>query len=106
MRGDEETLRLIRLAKAGDGGAKEALLTENAPLLKSIVRRYLGKGTEYDDLYQLAGIGLLKAVKGFDESYGVRFSTYAVPLIAGANTRFWRAAGSVTVSRAPTGTAR
>ena len=100
MRGDEETLRLIRLAKAGDGGAKEALLTENAPLLKSIVRRYLGKGTEYDDLYQLAGIGLLKAVKGFDESYGVRFSTYAVPLIAGEIKRFLRDDGSVKVSRA------
>ena len=106
MLAEEETLRLIRLAKAGDEGAKEALLTENAPLLKSIVRRYLGKGTEYDDLFQLAGIGLLKAVKGFDESYGVRFSTYAVPLIAGEIKRFLRDDGSVKVSRALKGKAR
>ncbi len=106
MLAEEETLRLIRLAKAGDEGAKEALLTNNVSLLKSIVRRYLGKGTEYDDLFQLAGIGLLKAVKGFDESYGVRFSTYAVPMIAGEIKRFLRDDGSVKVSRAMKGKAR
>ena len=77
------TNQLIRAAKSGDNAAKERLLTENANLIKSIVRRYLNKGVEYDDLYQLAGLGLLKAINGFDESFGVRFSTYAVPMIAG-----------------------
>ena len=96
----EETNRLIELAKAGDNSAKERLLTENTNLMKSIVRRYLGKGVEYDDLFQLAGMGLLKAIKGFDKSFGVRFSTYAVPMIAGEIKRFMRDDGSIKVSRA------
>lgn len=96
----EETNRLIELAKAGDNSAKERLLTENANLMKSIVRRYLGKGVEYDDLFQLAGMGLLKAIKGFDMSFDVRFSTYAVPMIAGEIKRFMRDDGSIKVSRA------
>ena len=91
---------LIARAKRGDNAAKERLLTENANLMKSIVRRYLGKGVEYDDLYQLAGMGLLKAINGFDESFGVRFSTYAVPMIAGEIKRFMRDDGSIKVSRA------
>ena len=106
MIGEERTLRLIRAAKQGDSAAKEELLSENTSLLKSIVRRYLGKGVEFDDLYQLAGIGLLKAVNGFDESFGVRFSTYAVPMIAGEIKRFMRDDGSVKVSRAMKGTAK
>ncbi len=106
MLAEEETLRLIRAAKQGDENAKAALLENNVSLLKSIVRRYLGKGTEYDDLFQLAGIGLLKAVNGFDETYGVRFSTYAVPMIAGEIKRFLRDDGSVKVSRAMKATAR
>jgi RNA polymerase sporulation-specific sigma factor len=95
----EQTNYYIRLAKAGDSAAKEKLLTENTNLIKCIVRRYLGKGVEYDDLFQLAGIGLLKAINGFDESYGVRFSTYAVPMIAGEIKRFMRDDGSIKVSR-------
>ena len=106
MIGEERTLRLIRAAKQGDSAAKEELLSENTSLLKSIVRRYLGKGVEFDDLYQLAGIGLLKAVNGFDESFGVRFSTYAVPMIAGEIKRYMRDDGSVKVSRAMKGTAK
>ncbi len=100
MLDERETLALIRRAKEGDGGAKEALLVHNSSLLKSIVKRYLGKGVEYDDLYSLAGMGLLKAIAGFDESFGVRFSTYAVPMIAGEIKRFLRDDGSVKVSRA------
>lgn len=100
MLGEEETLRYIRAAKSEDDSAKEALLSANVSLLKSIVRRYLGKGVEFDDLYQLAALGLLKAVYGFDERYGVRFSTYAVPMIAGEIKRFMRDDGSVKVSRA------
>ncbi len=95
-----ETNLLISKAKSGDNAAKEKLLTENANLMKSIVRRYLGKGVEYDDLFQLASMGLLKAINGFDESYGVRFSTYAVPMIAGEIKRFMRDDGSIKVSRA------
>ena len=96
----EQTNLLIRKAKSGDSGAKETLILENNNLIKSIVRRYLGKGVEYDDLYQLASMGLLKAVSGFDESFGVRFSTYAVPMIAGEIKRFMRDDGSIKVSRA------
>ena len=97
---DEQTFDYIRAAKTGDLRAKEALLEQNTSLLKSIVRRYLGKGVEFDDLMQLAGIGLLKAIAGFDERFGVRFSTYAVPMIAGEIKRFMRDDGSVKVSRA------
>lgn len=79
----EKTNDLIRRAKQGDSSAKETLIVENNNLIKSIVRRYLNKGVEYDDLYQLASMGLLKAINGFDESFNVRFSTYAVPMIAG-----------------------
>ena len=96
----EETNNLIREAKDGSPAAKERLLVENNNLIKSIVRRYLNKGVEYDDLYQLASIGLLKAINGFDEVYGVRFSTYAVPMIAGEIKRFMRDDGSIKVSRA------
>lgn len=102
----EQTNCLIRKAKQGDGSAKETLLVENGNLIKSIVRRYLGKGVEYDDLHQLASIGLLKAINGFDESFGVRFSTYAVPMIAGEIKRFMRDDGSIKVSRAIKNTAK
>lgn len=96
----EKTNDLIRKAKLGDAVAKETLIIENNNLIKSIVRRYLNKGVEYDDLYQLASMGLLKAISGFDESYNVRFSTYAVPMIAGEIKRFMRDDGSIKVSRA------
>ncbi len=96
----EETNDLIRKAKQGDCEAKEKLLLENGNLIKSIVRRYLNKGVEYDDLFQLASMGLLKAISGFDESFNVRFSTYAVPMIAGEIKRFMRDDGSIKVSRA------
>ena len=106
MLSEEQTARCIRAAKAGDDAAKEALLSNNVSLLKSIVRRYLGKGVEFDDLFQLASMGLLKAIYGFDESFGVRFSTYAVPMIAGEIKRFMRDDGSVKVSRAMKSTAK
>ncbi len=106
MLDERETLRLLRLAKAGDAAAKETLLVQNTSLLKSILRRYLGKGVEYDDLFQLASLGFLKAIAGFDESFQVRFSTYAVPMIAGEIKRFLRDDGSVKVSRAMKKTAR
>lgn len=106
MLNDEQTIGYIRAAKAGDANAKEILLRENSSLVKSIVKRYLGKGVEFDDLYQLAGMGLLKAIQGFDEKFGVKFSTYAVPMIAGEIKRFMRDDGTVKVSRAVKVTAK
>lgn len=102
----EATNEYIKKAKAGDAAAKETLLRENDNLIKSIVRRYLNKGVEYDDLYQLASMGFLKAISGFDTGYGVRFSTYAVPMISGEIKRFMRDDGSIKVSRQIKATAR
>ena len=93
------TEELIRLAQAGDREASEALVTENAGLIWSIARRYTGRGTELEDLYQLGCLGFLKAVEGFDCSYGTQFSTYAVPKISGEIRRFLRDDGAVKVSR-------
>jgi len=99
MLDDETTLEYIARAKKGDNLAKEELLRHNSSLLKCILRRYLNKGVEYDDLFQLASLGLLKAVAGFNEGFGVKFSTYAVPMIAGEIKRFMRDDGSIKVSR-------
>ena len=94
-----DNLELIRRAQAGDQGADNALVEQNSGLIWSIVRRYLGRGVEQDDLYQLACLGFWKAVRGFDGSYGTQFSTYAVPKIAGEIRRFLRDDGAVKVSR-------
>ncbi len=90
---------LIRLAQQGDKEASEILVTENAGLIWSVTRRFLGRGTEADDLYQLGCLGFLKAVEGFDLAYGTQFSTYAVPKIAGEIRRFLRDDGAIKVSR-------
>lgn len=90
---------LIRQAQAGDREACEALVSENAGLIWSIARRYTGRGTELDDLYQLGCLGFLKAVEGFDLQFGTQFSTYAVPKISGEIRRFLRDDGAVKVSR-------
>ncbi len=100
MLDDKLTIEYIRKAKDGDGAAKELLLEHNVSLVKCIVKRYLGKGVDYDDLFQIACMGFLKAITGFDESFGVKFSTYAVPMIAGEIKRFMRDDGAVKVSRA------
>lgn len=89
----------IRLAQQGDKAAKEQLVQDNAGLIWSVARRFIGRGTEVDDLYQLGCLGFLKAVDGFDLEYGTQFSTYAVPKIAGEIRRFLRDDGSVKVSR-------
>ena len=93
------TEELIQLAQAGDRDAAELLVTENAGLIWSIARRYTGRGTELEDLYQLGCLGFLKAVEGFDCAYGTQFSTYAVPKISGEIRRFLRDDGAVKVSR-------
>ena len=90
---------LIDLAQQGDEQAKERLITENSGLIWSVARRFLGRGTEADDLYQLGCVGFLKAVEGFDLEFGTQFSTYAVPKIAGEIRRFLRDDGAVKVSR-------
>lgn len=90
---------LIRRAQAGDTEADAQLLAENNGLIWSIARRYFGRGVEPDDLYQIASLGFLKAVRGFDDRYGTQFSTYAVPKIAGEIRRFLRDDGTVKVSR-------
>ena len=93
------TEELIAKAQQGDREASEALVEENSGLIWSVARRFLGRGTEADDLYQLGCLGFLKAVEGFDLSYGTQFSTYAVPKIAGEIRRFLRDDGAVKVSR-------
>lgn len=106
MLDEKATLTYIRLAKTGDAKAKETLLQHNVSLVKSIVKRYLGKGVDYDDLFQIACMGFLKAIAGFDEKFGAKFSTYAVPMIAGEIKRFMRDDGSVKVSRGMKQTAK
>ena len=93
------TLELIRLSQMGDTGARNRVITENIGLIWSIVRRFLGRGQEADDLFQTGCIGLMKAVDKFELSYDVKFSTYAVPMITGEIKRFLRDDGMIKVSR-------
>ena len=90
---------LIRRTQHGDREAGERLITENSGLIWSVARRFIGRGTDTEDLYQLGCLGFLKAVEGFDLEYGTQFSTYAVPKIAGEIRRFLRDDGAVKVSR-------
>lgn len=93
------TEELIAESQAGNREAGEILVTENAGLIWSVARRFLGRGTEAEDLYQLGCLGFLKAVEGFDLNFGTQFSTYAVPKIAGEIRRFLRDDGVIKVSR-------
>ena len=93
------TQALLSQAQTGDPSARERLLQENAGLIWSIVRRFYGRGTEPEDLYQLGCLGFLKAIDGYDPAYGTQFSTYAVPKIAGEIRRFLRDDGAIKVSR-------
>ncbi|MBR4419014.1 MAG: sigma-70 family RNA polymerase sigma factor [Clostridia bacterium] len=90
---------LVLRAKNGDEQAKNKLVEQNKPLIKSLLRRYLGKGVEYDDLFQLGCLGFVKAINKFDPQYQVKFTTYATPLIIGEIKRFLRDDGAVKVSR-------
>ena len=90
---------LIVQSQKGDQKAREQLVTENSGLIWSVARRFIGRGTEMDDLYQLGCLGFLKAVDGFDLNFGTQFSTYAVPKISGEIRRFLRDDGAVKVSR-------
>lgn len=95
----EETLLHLRLAQGGNLQSKEILIKNNILLVKSIANRFKNKGIEYDDLIQIGSLGLIKAIYNFNESYNVKFSTYAVPLIIGEIKRFMRDDGEIKVSR-------
>ena len=99
MLNQELLLDYIRKAKNGDESAKKIIFENNSPLIKSIIRRFKNKGVEYDDLYQIACIGFLKAINNFDESFGVKFSTYTVPMVIGEIKRYIRDNGAIKVSR-------
>lgn len=95
----ETTNELIVRSKNGDDDATDTLVNGNFPLIKAIVKGYLNKGVEYDDLYQIGCVGFLKAIKNFNPNFDVKFSTYAVPMIAGEIKRFLRDDGMIKVSR-------
>lgn len=95
----DKTIELIAKAQAGDKQAKEQLVEENVGLIWSLVRRFVNRGYELEDLFQVGSIGLIKSIDKFDFSFGVRFSTYAVPMILGEIKRFLRDDGMIKVSR-------
>lgn len=101
----DERGELIRRAQSGDTAALEQLTEDNKALVWSIVQRYMGRGVDSDDLFQLGCIGLIKAIQGFDLSLGTQLSTYAVPKIAGEIRRFLRDDGLIKVSRTTKSTA-
>ena len=95
----ERTLELIRRSQDGEKEARETLIEENMGLVHHVARRFLGRGVEAEDLFQIGAIGLMKAIDRFDLNYEVRFSTYAVPMIAGEIRRFLRDDSMIKVSR-------
>ena len=95
----DDNAMLISLAQSGDEAALERLISQNMGLVKNIAKRFVGRGAEFEDLVQIGSIGMLKAAKSFDSSYGTVFSTYAVPLIIGEIRRFLRDDGIIKVSR-------
>ena len=103
-----DNIELIKMAKKGDKSAQSILVEKNMGLVWSIVRRFQNRGHDMDDLFQIGSIGLIKAIKKFDTSYNVKFSTYAVPMIIGEIKRFLRDDGIIKVSRSlkETSTAR
>ena len=94
-----QTEQLIILAQKGDNEAKSKIIQENSPLIKSVVKRFRNRGIEYEDLFQLGCIGMLKAIKNFSMDYSVKFSTYAVPMIIGEIKRYLRDDGIIKISR-------
>lgn len=96
---DHEVKELIKQSQEGDQDARDLIVQKNMRLVWSVVQRFLNRGYEPDDLFQIGCIGLLKSVDKFDLSYDVKFSTYAVPMIIGEIQRFIRDDGTVKVSR-------
>ena len=95
----ERNMELLQRASEGDSSAEAALIEENAGLVRTVARRFLDRGTEYEDLVQIGTIGMLKAIRSFSMERGTAFSTYAVPLIVGEIRRHLRDDGPVKVSR-------
>ncbi|MBZ2173633.1 RNA polymerase sporulation sigma factor SigF [Schnuerera sp. xch1] len=95
----ERTMELIQESQKGNMEAKDELVKHNIGLIRSVLRGFTNRGYEADDLFQIGSIGLLKAIDKFDDSYDVKFSTYAVPMIAGEIKRFLRDDGIIKVSR-------
>lgn len=100
---NEEMMRLIELAQKGDQAAKQRLVEGNLKLVLSVIQRFLGRGENPDDLFQVGCIGLLKAIANFDTTKDVRFSTYGVPMIAGELRRYLRDYSPIRVSRSVQG---
>lgn len=97
--GYEDNSRLLPLAKAGDTEAMNKLIEANLPLVTSISKKFMNRGYDYEDIYQIGCMGLVKAINNFDDKYNVKFSTYAVPMIIGEIKRFLRDDGIIKVSR-------
>ena len=95
----EDNSELLPLAKAGDTEAMNRLIEANLPLVTSISKKFINRGYEYEDIYQIGCMGLVKAINNFDDKYNVKFSTYAVPMIIGEIKRFLRDDGIIKVSR-------
>lgn len=104
--GYEENLELVEKARKGDKNALNKIIEINLPLVSAITKKFLNRGYEYEDIYQIGCMGLVKAVNNFDSSYAVKFSTYAVPMIMGEIKRFIRDDGMIKVSRSVKTTAR
>jgi RNA polymerase sporulation-specific sigma factor len=102
----EEVIELIKKSQQGDKEAQEILVKSNIGLISTIVKKFLSRGYEYEDLFQIGSIGLIKAIKNFNPDFNVRFSTYAVPMIMGEIKRFLRDDGSIKVSRSLKETAK
>lgn len=95
----EDNSQLLPLAKAGDAEAMNMLIEANLPLVTSISKKFINRGYDYEDIYQIGCMGLVKAINNFDDNYNVKFSTYAVPMIIGEIKRFLRDDGIIKVSR-------
>ena len=95
----EDNSQLLPLAKAGDAEAMNRLIEANLPLVTSISKKFINRGYDYEDIYQIGCMGLVKAINNFDDNYNVKLSTYAVPMIIGEIKRFLRDDGIIKVSR-------
>ncbi|MBV7276363.1 RNA polymerase sporulation sigma factor SigF [Clostridiaceae bacterium UIB06] len=102
----DKNVELIRVAKEGNKDALNRLIEVNLPLVSTISKKFLNRGYEYEDIFQIGCMGLVKAVNNFDEKYNVKFSTYAVPMILGEIKRFIRDDGMIKVSRSVKNTAK
>ena len=95
----EDNSQLLPLAKAGDEEAMNRLIEINLPLVSSISKKFINRGYDYEDIFQIGSMGLVKAINNFDDNFNVKFSTYAVPMIMGEIKRFIRDDGIIKVSR-------